>query len=105
MRGLASLVFFASRSVWTRRTFLHLAGFTGDDTSCAVFSSFVLRPRCSASGRYEPEGHLCCVALWLVLLVAMHITLCFTFGCRQVQDARRHGRFGPELDVDHGRCM
>ena len=38
-------------------------------------------PRCSASGWYEPEGHLCCDALWLVSLVAMHITLCFTFGC------------------------
>ena len=66
----------ASRSVWTRRTFLQLAGFSGDDTSCAVFSSFVLRPRCSASGRYQPERHICCDALLLVLLVAMHITLC-----------------------------
>ena len=39
----------ASMSVWTRRTFLQLAGFTGDDTFFAMFPSFVLRPRCSAS--------------------------------------------------------
>ena len=30
----------AGRSVWTRRTIMQLAGFTGDDTSCTVFSSF-----------------------------------------------------------------
>ena len=39
----------AGRSVWTRRTILQLACFTGDDTSCTVFSSFSSGLRRSAS--------------------------------------------------------
>ena len=46
----------AGRSVWTRRTILQLAGFTGDDTSCAVFSSLFSGPDARHYGRYEPEG-------------------------------------------------
>ena len=34
----------ASWPVWTRRTVMCLAGFTGDGTSCAVFFSVVCRP-------------------------------------------------------------
>ena len=48
----------AGRSVWTRRTFVQLAGFTGDDTSCAVFSSFSSGPDARHLGRYEPAGLL-----------------------------------------------
>ena len=47
------------RSVWpvrTRRTIMQLAGFTGDDTSCAAFSSFSSGPDARHHGRYEPEG-------------------------------------------------
>ena len=34
----------ASWPVWTRRTVMCLAGFTGDGTSCTVFFSVVCRP-------------------------------------------------------------
>ena len=46
----------AGRSVWTRRTIMLLAGSTGDDTSCAVISSFSSGPDAPHHGRYEPEG-------------------------------------------------
>ena len=48
----------AGTSVWTRRTIMQLTGFTGDDTSCAVFSSFSSGPDARHHGRYEPEGLL-----------------------------------------------
>ena len=35
--------------VWTRGTFMQLAGFTGDDTSCAVFFLLSAGPCCRAS--------------------------------------------------------
>ena len=44
----------AGMSVWTRCTLVQLAGFTGDVTSCAVYSSFSSDAR--HCGWYEPEG-------------------------------------------------
>ena len=99
--------------VRTRRTFTStlvacLAGFAGDSAHRAVLLSLSSGPRCSVSwsavpplgvhhGRYGPEEQLRRYwwHVWLVLLVTLHIALCF-FPCRQGQDALHLGRYGSE---------
>ena len=84
-----------------------LAGFAGDSAHRAALLSLSSGPRCSVSwsagpplglhhGRYGPEVQLRRYwwHVWLVLLVILHLALCFSR--RQAQDALHHGRYAPE---------
>ena len=89
------------------------AGFTGYDAPRVMFPSGVARPkmlhilagmdqkdRCSGifkagfPGYNTPRAVLCGMAR-LVLLVTVHLALCF-LPCLQARDARHHDRYGPE---------
>ena len=89
------------------------AGFTGYDAPRVMFPTGVARPkmlrilagmdqkdRCSGifkagfPGYNTPLAVLCGMAR-LVLLVTVHLALCF-LPCLRARDARRHDRYGPE---------
>ena len=94
------------------------AGFTGYDAPRVMFPSGVARPkmlrilagmdqkdRCSGIFKagfpvYNTPRAVLCGMARLVLLVTVHLALCF-LPCLQARDARHHGRYGPEGFVRH----
>ena len=70
------------------------AGFTGDDVPRVMFPSGVARPKmlCIMAGMVQMDS--CSGMARLVLLVTVHLVLCF-LPCLQARDARHHGRYGP----------
>ena len=67
-------------------------------SSCCVPSCCRLQARDARHhGRFGPEVQLRrhWWHAWLVLLVTLHLPLCF-LPCLQARDARHHGRYGPE---------
>ena len=114
----------ASRLFWTRRTvtrfFLtvacarlglqahdarHHGRYGPDEHSCAVDTGSFMVKACDARhhGRFGPEVQLRrhWWHAWLVLLVTLHLALCF-LPCLRARDAWHHGRYGSEgiLRVD-----
>ena len=70
------------------------AGFTGDDVPRVMFPSGVVRPKMLGIMAGMVQMDSCSGMARLVLLVTVHLVLCF-LPCLQARDARHHGRYGP----------
>ena len=78
-----------------RQWFACSAGFTGDDVPCIMFPSGVVRPKMLRIMAGMVQKDSCSGMARLVLLVTVHLVLCF-LPSLQARDARHHGRYGPE---------
>ena len=71
------------------------ASYAGYNTPRAVLSFLVRQPMklCIMAGMVQKDS--CSGMARLVLLVTVHLALCF-LPCLQARDAQHHGRYGPE---------
>ena len=96
-RSLWSSLFSRPQSFLICSTFQ--AGFAGYNTPRAVFSFLVRRPMklCIMAGMVQKDS--CSGMARLVLMVTVHLVLCSPL-CLQAQDARLHGRHGPQDSLE-----